>query len=250
MDDFSEQQRRTPAYASFLSFTNFLDWLKEMDRMPEQVDQSLWRSKFSGGTGSAIMTSARFLDLLVDERPTPRLHELVQADEVNRKVLIEQMVRSSYGDDIVDRLPGMTPKMLDDHLRDLGATEGIIRKSASFLINALKATNVQVPPAIAKRARNRRTGLKKRTPGQKDISDSEILAKGKEGTPPNLAASEPVHIQRTIRLGDQVEADLRVRGDILKLDNAAEMMSWLQSVIETFDLGEVGEEVTEETTTA
>ena len=171
MEASTSKSKQIPAYASYVSFVNFLNWLKGMDHVPEQIDRSLWGTKFNGATGSALMSSGRFLGLLVEERPTPRLHELVHSEEATRKHLLEQMIRSAYGNEIVDRLPGMTPKMLDEHLKSNGATDATLRKAASFFINALKATDVRMPSAIAKRARNRRASASKRGAASRGRSD-------------------------------------------------------------------------------
>ncbi len=42
------ENSRTPIYVSYLTFANFLDWLKEMQGIPSRIDRSLWGSKFSG----------------------------------------------------------------------------------------------------------------------------------------------------------------------------------------------------------
>ncbi len=244
MSDTVTATTQIPAYASYVSFRNFLDWLKEMDHVPEQIDRSLWGTKFNGATGSALMSSCRFLGLLVEERPTPRLHEMVAADNTTRKRLIEQMVRTSYGDDVVDRLPGMTPKLLDDHLKNLGATDATLRKAASFFINALKATDVSVPAAIAKKARNRRPGARRRGGGQKETADP--AGEAGELPAPEAAPVFEGNNLRTIRLGEGVEADLRVRGDILTLPNRLQVLAWLQSVLEQFDKGQAELDESEE----
>ena len=46
---------RTPIYVSYLTFANFLDWLKEMPVIPSRIDRSLWGSKFSGTNRAKLM---------------------------------------------------------------------------------------------------------------------------------------------------------------------------------------------------
>ena len=235
MDNSTQQAKQIPTYASFVSFTSLLDWLKGMDHVPEQIDRSLWQTKFSGATGAALMSGCRFLGLLVDERPTPQLLDLVHAGDEKRKPLIEQMVRLAYGDGVVDRLPKMTPKMLDDHLRTLGATDATLRKAASFFINALKASGAPVPPAIAKKARNRPSKSGRRSPARKTLSSDEA-AEPNVRSEDAASASESDSTTQNMRkreLRDGVEVQLVVRGNMLSLPT--EQMEWLVTVVKAFD---------------
>ena len=52
-----------PIYVSYLTFGNFLDWLKEMKVLPSQIDRSLWSIKFPGSHGAQLMSGLRFLGL-------------------------------------------------------------------------------------------------------------------------------------------------------------------------------------------
>lgn len=144
-----------PMYQSYSTFTTFLDWLKEMPVMPSQIDRSLWTPKFAGGSGGQLMAGLRFLKLLDGEKPTEKLQELVEADTAHRKQLLAQVLRDAYGDDVIDKLPTMTPYLLNKALDELGATEHTRRKAYSFLVNAARAAELQIAVAIAKKARNK-----------------------------------------------------------------------------------------------
>ena len=85
-----------PIYVSYLTFGNFLDWLKEMTVVPSQIDRSLWSAKFNGSNGSQLMVGLRFLGLLEGERPTPTLEPLAMADDEARKVLLTAVLEQAY----------------------------------------------------------------------------------------------------------------------------------------------------------
>ena len=250
------QANHIPAYASFTSFKTFLDWLQEMDQVPAQIDRSLWGTKFNGATGSALITSGRFLGLLIEERPTPRLHELARADTEARKNLIEQMLRSAYGDDIVGRLPEMTPKMLDVKLRELGATDGTLRKAASFFINALKTTDVQVPSAIARKARNRTTKANRR--GSPRSAQESATVNSSDSQPPEMSSiassdGRSQFFQGTRKLGEDplgndVVATLTISGPFLNMANIVEKLDWFKSIVKAFDEGAAESEEEEDAT--
>ena len=151
----AQKQGQLPMYASYLTFTNFLDWLKEMKVVPSQIDRSLWSSKFSGGNGAQLMAGLRFLGLLNGEHPTKSLEPLVMADDVNRKELLKTVLEQAYGEGMIQDLAKMTPGMLDKKLEELGTTSSTHRKALSFFVNASKAVNIAIPSQIARKARNK-----------------------------------------------------------------------------------------------
>ena len=60
-----------------------------------------------------------------------------------------------YGADFIDSLPRTTPKLVNDRLTELGTTDATHDKARSFFVNAAKAVGLQMPPQVAKQARNR-----------------------------------------------------------------------------------------------
>ena len=147
--------RGQPMYASFLTFTTLLDWLHDMQHLPSQFDRSWWGSKFSGSGGAQLMAGLRFLGLLEKDTPSERLVELAHASTQARAPLLASLLRDAYGADLVDGLTRMTPKMLSDSIESMGTTDATHRKALAFFVNAVKAAQVPIPPAIAKQARNR-----------------------------------------------------------------------------------------------
>ena len=151
----AQAQGPIPIYVSYLTFGNFLDWLREMNVVPSQIDRSLWSRKFSGSNGTQLMSGLRFLGLLDDESPTTGLEPLAMADDPTRMGLLRSVLEQAYGEDLIKDLPLMTPGLLDQKLEELGTTNPTHRKAVSFLVNASKAVGLTVPTQIAKKARNR-----------------------------------------------------------------------------------------------
>ena len=158
---------KAPVYVSYLTFSNLLDWLRELSTIPSQFDRSFWGTKYSGATGAQLMTGLRFLGLLDGDKPTDRLEQLALASEAERKPMIAELLRDSYGAALVDGLPKATPKMVRDALFERGATEGTFRKAQSFFINAAKAADLPMPVAIAKQARNKPSPARRNGVGAK-----------------------------------------------------------------------------------
>ena len=173
-----------PIYVSYSTFTTCLDWLKEMNVTPSQIDRSLWGGKFAGGNGSQLMVGLRFLGLLDDEKPTERLEGLVRADAAQRKERLADTMRAAYGD-LIEKLPSMTPNMLNKALDELGATDSTRRKAFSFVVNAARGADLPIAPGIAKRARNKPS---KATTGRK-VNRGSLVSKlegGGDVPPPPL----------------------------------------------------------------
>lgn len=235
METTTENKRNLPPYVSFVSFLSFIDWLGSMGAMPAQIDRSLWQSEFKGTTGSTLISAARFLDLIEDERPTTMLEELVQADKEARGPLIEKVLRDAYGDEIVDQAATMTPRMFDEHLRSLGTTEATHRKAASFLTNALKEAGVPVQPAISKRARNRRPGSNRRASSQKSAQDTQNSAGDPQAGVEPAATNAPTgaHNERKLTLQEGQTVSLVIESDMLSLP--ADDLEWVLSVVRMFD---------------
>ncbi len=147
-----------PPYVSFLTFTNCLDWLKAMPAMPSQFNRRLWGGKFNGSTGAQLSSGLRFLGLTYDLKPLPRLEKLARAGDKERKEILREVFADAYGAELLRNLLGMTPKMLDDSLRYLGTTDSTHRKAVSFFVNAVKWMDIDVPTAIARRARIKMAG--------------------------------------------------------------------------------------------
>ena len=159
-----EKTSAIPPYVSFLTFTNLLDWLRDLKTIPTQFDRSFWGERYSGSTGVQLMTGLRFLGLLADNKPQERLEQLAFASNEDRREELAALLRDAYGSATVDGLTKMTPAMLNKAIQDLGTTDATHRKAISFFVNAAKAAEIPMPANIAKQARNKATTSRKRSP--------------------------------------------------------------------------------------
>jgi hypothetical protein len=166
----------SPIYVSYTTFVTLLDWLRDMKVIPNQLDRTLWAPKFAGSTGVQLMSGLRFLGLLYDEAPMPRLEQLAMASNEDRKPILAEMVRDQYGADFVADLSKATPRTVQDRMKELGATDATVRKAVSFFVNAAKAADVPMPTHIAKVARNR-------TPTRRGTASKPARANGQDSKP-------------------------------------------------------------------
>ena len=226
--DATPKSATPPPYASYLSFVGFIDWLGTLPRVPDQLDRSLWGGKYSGATGSQLMGALRFLGLVDGNRPTSELRALVAATGNERNALLLEQIRRVYGPDVVDGITGMTPQMLTRAIKDLGATEATARKAESFLINALKAGGIEVPAPIAKKARNRLSGGKRRTPVKKSETPPPASRQVNASTD---APATPSTRSMSLRCGATV--GLTLDRDMMQLP--IDDLQWVLQIVEMFD---------------
>lgn len=188
----------TPIYVSYLTFTNLLDWLRELGTLPSQFDRSFWGHKFSGSGGGQLMAGLRFMKLLEGDMPTDRFEELALAPDDERRELLIQLLKDTYGAEFIASLPKTTPKLVNDRLSELGTMDTTHAKARSFFVNAAKAVGLQMPPQVAKQARNkptvsRRTASRRKEPliAPKPPDDEGQLDDEGEERPPELPAGLP-----------------------------------------------------------
>src|ERR1039457_3082819 len=88
-------KKRSPPYVSCRSF---LTLVEELQRgLPARLDRSYWGSKFSGSTGTQLMSALRFLNLADSEgKPTGQLKELVDSRGQIRTELMRKLVHQSF----------------------------------------------------------------------------------------------------------------------------------------------------------
>ncbi len=229
MTKSAASERLLPMYQSYSTFITFLDWVRDMSTMPSQFDRSLWVGKFAGGSGGQLMTGLRFLKLLDGEKPTDRLRDLVEADVAQRKVVLAQIMQDAYGQDVIVKLPSMTPAMLTKALDELGATDSTRGKAFSFLVNAAKAIDLPIADGIKKKARNKpsRVNGPRRSGG---------TSKGKTGGDERIDPPPPMRSPAAERSG--VYAVVHALVDQLPSDqqwSATRRELWLQAILSNVD---------------
>jgi hypothetical protein len=88
-------KKRSPPYVSYRSF---LTLLEELQRgLPARIDRSYWGDKFSGSTGTQLMSALRFLNLIDSNAvPTSQLKELVGARGPVRSEILKKISQESF----------------------------------------------------------------------------------------------------------------------------------------------------------
>ena len=156
-DNVQEGRPLSPPYVSYMTFRNLLEWL-ETEGVPLRFDRSFWNKKYSGSIGPQLMSGIRFLGLLVEEKPTPLLESLVNANGDDRKESLRAIYRKAYEAVDFDALQRATPGMLHEWFGSYSIDGTTLRKAESFFINALKDAEQPLSNSLRKLARNKAGG--------------------------------------------------------------------------------------------
>ena len=191
-----------------------------MSVIPTQVDRSLWGSKFNGATGGQLMVGLRFIGLLNGETPTEQLEDLARADAQKRKRLMQGILRNAYSADLIDNLVRSTPKMINDKLGDLGATDGTRRKAFSFLVNAARDAELPMAPQVAKQARNKKPRAKGGKAGPKSPNAHQADTQKPPATPETEVAESQDTNTRTLNLSSGGQVTLALSVDLFNLSDS------------------------------
>ncbi len=144
----------SPPYVSFNTFKTLLDWLK-VESVPLRLDRSFWHDKFSGSTGSQLMSSLRFLGLLQATNPMPELENLVQAQPDNKPLILKTLIQNSYTFIPFEELHRGTPAMLISWFKTYPIDGHTLRKAISFFISASIDAEIPISNSIKKMSKYR-----------------------------------------------------------------------------------------------
>ena len=188
-----EQARSGKIAAAYLPFKTFLAAIETLQTgIPPEVDRSVWRSQ-SGAVQSHILSALRFLNLIDEKgRVQPKLKELVDAKDDNRRTVLREILQNSYSTLIPLAQENASQKRLEDALRDLGAQGTTLVKATRFYLTAAdyvklpksnhwKSASVSVP----KQSKTKKDGVGNNAGGRRTPSDVKprdvVTAKLKSG---------------------------------------------------------------------
>ncbi len=152
-------KKRSPPYVSYRSFLTLLDDLRARG-IPSRLDRSYWGDKFSGSTGTQLISALRFLNL-VDGNGTPTIHlkDLVAArgvakSEILKKVSQESftfLMNTSFESDKV------TYGQLEETFHDMYQVDkDVCRKCIKFFTELAGEAGISLSPFVTKRSKNSR----------------------------------------------------------------------------------------------
>jgi len=151
-------KKRSPPYVSYRSFLTLLDELRL--GVPSRMDRSYWGNKFSGSTGTQLMSALRFLNLVdVSGIPTSQLKELVMARGIAKAEILKKISQESFSFLIDDSFEcdKATYAQLEETFHDAYQVEkDVARKCIKFFIEMARDAGIPLSTFITKRSKNSR----------------------------------------------------------------------------------------------
>ena len=152
----SEKDRKTlPPYVSYRTFRNFVDGLQP--GIPSRIDRSYWGERYSGSTGTQLMTALRFLGLIdSDGIPAIRLRQLVSAKGVQRSQVLNQIAHSSFDflmEKSIDLQVATYSQLEQAFYSSYQVTGDVTRKCIKFFVSLQSDAGATMSPFIVKKSR-------------------------------------------------------------------------------------------------
>ena len=180
-----EQTPAIPPYVPYRTFQTFLEFLLE-EGIPGRIDKTVWGPRFSGSSGTQLMTALKVLELVDSEaHPDDKLDRLVHAEGEERRTLLRNILEGFYTPVFELDLSRASKGQFRDAFRRFGTKEGVLTKCEAFFIRAAQAAGIKLSQRIlagrhgAGRLRNSGTSVRSRA-----------------------VAAQPVNIAKTERVVD------------------------------------------------
>ncbi len=151
-------KKRSPPYVSYRSF---LTLLEELQRgLPARIDRSYWGDKFSGSTGTQLMSALRFLNLVdANGVPTGQLKELVSARGTGKADILKKISQESFAFLMSNSFESekATYAQLEEVFNDIYQVDrDVARKCIKFFTEIANDAGIPLSPFITKKSKNSR----------------------------------------------------------------------------------------------
>jgi hypothetical protein len=172
-----DQTTAVPPYVPYRTFQTFLEFLFD-EGIPERIDKTVWGPRFSGSSGTQLMTALKVLTLVdADGHPSNELEELVHAEGDARRALLRRILERFYIPVFDLDLARASKGQFREAFRSFGTKEGVLTKCEAFFIRAAQSAGIE----LSKRILVGRHGSSKgrstmSTTRQKDVNSSLAVA--------------------------------------------------------------------------
>ncbi|MBM3957191.1 MAG: DUF5343 domain-containing protein, partial [Gemmatimonadetes bacterium] len=128
--------------------------------VPARIDRSVWGQRYSGSSGTQLMTALKVLDLVDDEgRPAETLERLVRAEGDARRRALRAVLEAHYAPVFALDLSRATRAQFHEAFRSFGTKEGVLAKCEAFFIRAAQDAGIELSAfVLARRHVTRRAG--------------------------------------------------------------------------------------------
>ena len=190
-----ERPASVPPYVPYRTFRTFLEFLLEMDAIPDRIDRSVWGSRFSGNSGTQLMTALKVLKLVdAGGRPMPALEHLVYAEGEERRTLLRGILQDYYSPVFELDLARATRNQFRTAFRSFGAREGVLTKCEAFFVQAARDAGVQLSQYVLAGRHVSRRRLPSARQRQPPVQQMTATPPPEANTAPTQPTAQPVRL--------------------------------------------------------
>tara|TARA_Y100000996_G_C22419175_1_gene600655 strand:- start:145 stop:840 length:696 start_codon:yes stop_codon:yes gene_type:complete len=143
-----QEQKLIPPYVPYRTFQTFLEFLFD-EGIPDRIDRSVWGLRFSGSSGTQLMTTLKVLNLIdQDGKPKKSLEGLVYAEGEERKSILYSVLSNFYVPVFKLDLARASKGQFRDAFKSFGTKEGVIVKCEAFFIRAAQFAGIKLSKHI------------------------------------------------------------------------------------------------------
>jgi hypothetical protein len=151
-------KKRSPPYVSYRSFLTLLEELRQ--GVPSRIDRSYWGDKFSGSTGTQLMSALRFLNLIDSNGvPTGQLKELVGSKGAVKSDCLKKISQESFSFLVSNSFESekATYAQLEEVFNDIYQVDrDVSRKCIKFFTELATDAGIPLSPFITRRSKSSR----------------------------------------------------------------------------------------------
>jgi hypothetical protein len=151
-------KKRSPPYVSYRSFLTLLDELKQ--GLPARLDRSYWEDKFSGSTGTQLMSALRFLNLIdANAVPTSQLKELVISRGPARSETLKKISQESFSflmSNAFESEKATYGQLVEVFNEVYQVDKDVARKCIKFFSELCSEAGIPLSPFITKKSKSSR----------------------------------------------------------------------------------------------
>jgi hypothetical protein len=151
-------KKRSPPYVSYRSFLTLLEELKR--GVPSRLDRSYWGDKFSGSTGTQLMSALRFLNIVdAAGTPTNQLKELVNARGPSRGDILKKISYESFTflkNESFEPEKATYSQLEEVFNEQYQVDRDVARKCIKFFTELAGDAGIPLSPFITKKSKNSR----------------------------------------------------------------------------------------------
>lgn len=171
-------KKRSPPYVSYRSFLTLLEDLQR--GLPARIDRSYWGDKFSGSTGTQLMSALRFLSLIdANGLPTVQLKDLATSRGPHRSEILRKISQESFSFLMNNSFESekATYAQLEEVFNDIYQVDrDVARKCIKFFIEIANDAGIPLSPFITKKSKSsRQSAITEKIPKRAGIRTNQNI---------------------------------------------------------------------------